>query len=173
MLSTSQSTTFLLLHNIGDKKSINYNTIDEIKKSDGVLTFDGIYRNVYTNKEILKDRKVILFIMGDYVGKDNSFDTKMPLEYICDWNEIMELVDNGAELGWHTRSHRDLRKLSDKELIKEVMPPFPMKYFAYPYGRVDKRVEEVVKAFGYETAYCAGKYGDGSQYQLKREYLKL
>lgn len=172
MLNISQSTTFLL-HNIGHYNNSNYNTWREVKEAKGILTFDGVYRNVYDNKDLLKDKKVILFIMGDYVGKDNSFDKKMPLEYICDWNEIMELVYDGAELGWHTWSHRDLRKLSDQELIKEVLPPFPMKYFAYPYGRVDKRVESVVKSLGYEAAFCAGKYGDGSQFQLKRPYLKI
>lgn len=171
-MNISQYTT-LILHNVGNIKNPNYNTFEDIINSKGVLTFDGVYRNVYNNKELLKHRDVILFVMGNYVGKDNSFDTKMPLEKICDWNEIMEMVDQGAELGWHTRSHRDLRKLSDEELIREVTPPFPMKYFAYPYGRVDKRVEEAVKKAGYEYAYCAGKYGDDSQYQLKRKYLKL
>lgn len=164
----------ILLHNIGNKpKNSNYNTIEEVKNSTGPISFDGVYRNVYKNIEHIKDRDVTLFVMGDYVGRDNSFDTKMPLEDLCTWDEIMYMVyEYGFKLGWHTWSHRPLTKLSDIEILKEITPPFYMKHFAYPYGKINDRVVELVMKAGYENAYCAGNHGDGTRFQLKRHYLK-
>jgi len=160
-----------LLHNIGELSNRNYNSRGEILAANGVLTFDGVYRNVWENRDILQGRTVILFVMGDHVGKDNSFDRKMPLEKMASWDEIVDLCRMGCRLGWHTWSHRDLRKLNDEELTKEVTPPWPMDYFAYPYGRFDERVENAVRTAGFKNAYCAGKYGNGGQYQLRRRYL--
>ncbi len=112
--------------------------------------------------------------MGDYVGKDNAFDVKdnpeLPLERYCDWNEIMELVNTGCYLGWHTWSHKDLTTLSYDEVVKEITPPFPMATLAYPYGRFNDVVIEAAKAVGFEKAYSVTA-GDNSPYQITREYL--
>lgn len=166
--------TVYLLHNIASEKpNSNYNTPEQIiaTPDDAVLTFDGIYRNVYEHRAILEGRKVELFVMGDYVGRDNSFDTGMPLERYCDWNEIMELVTVlKAELGWHTWSHRDLTKLSDEELRREVTPPFPMRAFAYPYGIFDDRVVAAVAAAGFTCAYSVFQTAPGP-FGLPRSYL--
>lgn len=108
--------------------------------------------------------------MGNYIGKDNSFDVGMPLERLCTMNEIMLMASNGAKIGWHTWSHRDLTKLSDEELEKEVTPIFPMKYFAYPYGKFNDMVIEAVKKAGFEEAWSVTE-GDDSQFQRLRRYL--
>ena len=171
MLKDSESTTYLL-HNIGNLKNANYNTREEVLKAEGLLTFDGVYKNVWENRDVLEGKDVILFVMGDYVGKDNSFDTKMPLEELCDWNQIMDLVINyGCHLGWHTWSHRDITKLSYDEIRNEVTPPFPMDYFSFPYGKFNQSVYAATANAGFEYAFGAGKWGDGSRYQLKRKYL--
>ncbi len=165
--------TVYLLHNIGEKLNSNYNTPEEIIASpaDAVLTFDGIYQNVWEHRAILEGRQVELFVMGDYVGKDNAFDVGMPPERYCDWNQLMDLVVQlRAELGWHTWSHRDLTKLSDSELEREVTPPFPMRAFAYPYGIFDERVVEAVQGAGFESAYSVFQDGAGV-YSLRRQYL--
>lgn len=160
-----------LLHNIGElKHNSNYNRPEEVKNAEGLLTFDGVYRNVYENRNLLEGKEVILFVMGNYVGKDNSFDAGQPLEKLCDWNEIMELVYRGTKLGWHSWSHRDLTTLSNDELLLEVTPPFPMDYFAYPYGKFDWRVIEAVKDAGYKEAFSVTE-GDDSQFQRLRRYL--
>jgi len=171
-----------LLHNIGSKKyksgrvNANYNPLEQIlyTDKDDVLTFDGVYKNVYKYRKELYRRKVILFVMGNYVGKDNSFNIGMPLEKFCDWNEIMDMVINyNFGLGWHTWSHRDLTKLEASEIKKELTPPsfFNTKYFAYPYGKFDKLVLDWVKIIGYDIAYSVDK-GNNFIYQIRREYLK-
>lgn len=161
----------LLLHNIGPiKHNSNYNTIEEILATDEPLSFDGVYMNVYDHWEQLKGRDITLFVMGFYVGGDNSFDTGMPFERFCTWNEIFKMQEDGAKIGWHSWTHKDLTKLSDEELEREVTPPFPMELFAYPYGRFDERVIKAVKKAGFKEALGVTE-GDNSQFQKLRKYL--
>lgn len=166
-----------LLHNIGESPSpkghikSNYTTRQKVHDTDGKLTFDGIYKNVYENRDLLVGREVILFVMGDYVGKDNSFDVGMPPEKFCTWDEIMDLHENyKCKLGWHTKSHRDLTLLTDEELIEEIKPPFEMDSFAYPYGKYNQRVIDVVKKY-YKDAYSVNETS-GDQYTKPRWYVR-
>lgn len=162
----------ILLHNIGDINHPNYTSKEKILNCNDVLTFDGIYKNVYENKEVLKGKKVIFFVMGNFMGKDNTFDLAYvpKLEKYCTWDEVIEMVTEfNAELGWHTWSHRDLTTLSEEEIRKDITPPFPMKTFAYPYGRYNDLVLKLVKE-QYETAYSVDKT-DGTKYTIPRNYL--
>ncbi len=169
-----------LLHNIGPRVNSNYNTLQELLKVPArkILTFDGVYEAVWEHRYALArmGNPIILFPAGDHVGRDNSFDAGQPPAKFATWKQIQEIVDvTGAEVGWHSWSHRRLDWLKDDEIRKELHWPreqgFKIRTFAYPYGNVDKRVENLVKEAGYESAWCAGHLGDGSQFQLKRQYL--
>lgn len=160
-----------LLHNIGFRHNSNYNSREEIRACDEPLSFDGVYLNVYENQDVLIDKDVTLFVMGNHVGGDNIFDSGQRYELFCDWDQVQELVEKfQAKLGWHTWSHRDLTKLSDEEIICEITPPFPMQYFAYPYGNVNDHVARLVEDAGYKEAWSVVQ-GDGSLFQRKRSYL--
>lgn len=146
----------VLAHNIGDIQHSNYHTRAQIKECYDPIGFDGIYKNVYDNMDVLVNKSGVFFVMGDYVGKDNTFDlANVPqLESYCTWDEIIEMTKKlDFKIGWHTWSHPDLTTLSNEEIIKEITPPFPMDYFAYPYGRYDDRVVELVKSAGFKLAY--------------------
>lgn len=164
-----------LLHNIGESPSrephvrANYNTREQIERIEGRLSFDGVYENVWYNRDLLKGREVTLFIMGNYIGMDNTFDAGMPFERYCDWDQIMDLVKQGAKLGWHTKTHRDLTTLDEIEIEDEVKPPFPMEYFAYPYARYDDRVVSIVKKY-YKYAYGVNT-DNKTDWTLNRSYI--
>ncbi len=151
----------------------NYNTREEILACSDPLSFDGIYLNVWENRDVLVGKDVTLYVMGGYVGKDNSFDKPMPLEKYCDWNQIMDLVVNyGCKLGWHTWTHPDLTKLQTfEEILKEVTPPFPMESFAYPYGYFNDKVIDAVKCAGFKNAVVVFN-GDDSPYQKLRKMIQ-
>jgi peptidoglycan/xylan/chitin deacetylase (PgdA/CDA1 family) len=90
---------------------------------------------------------------------------------LCNWDEIIELCHfTGAELGWHTWGHFDLTKMPDDVVRAEITPPFYMKYFAYPYGAVDSRVENLVREAGYLEAWSVNQ-GNGMPLQQNRSYL--
>jgi hypothetical protein len=166
-----------LLHSIGISKHSNYNTREELQAfvltgNEGV-SFDGVYLNVWENRDIIPEGS-ILFVVGDTVGKDNSFDRhNVPkLERFCDWNQIMDLVtERGCELGWHTWSHRDLTNIDPVEILEEITPPFPMRYFAYPYGNYNSRIVDKVINAGYDKAYSVTQGKGNHQFTLPRSYL--
>lgn len=168
--------TMLLFHRIGDRKfGSNFNTLRELLNLNHrtQISFDGVYSEVWQHREALRSFKdITLFVMGEYVGKDNSFDTGQPPGKLITWDQVNALRSNyGFKIGYHTWSHRDLTQLSDEEVRKEVTPPFLIERFAYPMGRVDERVAKIVEQCGYTEAWAAGEHGDGSQFQRKRNYL--
>lgn len=168
-----------LLHNIGNIRHSNYHTREQVLNSNEPLGFDGIYLNVYENKDILKDKTGIFFVMGNFIGGDNSFDLQYvpKLEKYCTWEQINEMCDEyNFEIGWHTWSHPDLTLLKKDEIIKEITPPFPMKYFAYPYGKFNDLAIECVKEMGYEKAWSVTQGSRNPEdkdhnYKIYRPYL--
>lgn len=166
-----------LLHRIGQRINSNFNSISEILALDEDLSFDGIYTSVWENRLELYQwkqrthRDIYLFVMGDSVGRDNRFDVGQPPGNFCTWDQVQTMVEAmGCKLGWHTWTHPNLTLLPDEKVIKEITPPFPMKYFGYPYGNVDDRVAHLVEQAGYEDAWSVVQ-GNGQRFQRNRPYL--
>lgn len=169
----------VLVHNIGTEKHSNYHTREQIIASTQPLGFDGIYKNVYDNQDVLQNKSGVFFVMGDYLGGDNAFDlAHVPkLEQYCTMEQIQEMCTKyNFEVGWHTWSHPDLTKLTEDEVMREVTPPFEMRYFAYPYGLFNDMVINCVKRAGYQKAWSVtqGSQNPNEQdynYKLYRPYL--
>lgn len=168
-----------LLHNVGEYNHSNYNTREEILNCHDQLSLDGIYENVWYNRDLLLNRKQpnILFVMWGYIGGDNYFDVAaagVPFEKYCSLIQLSDLLRGyNCLLASHSWSHRDLTQLSDDEIRKELVMPFPVrgpKYFAYPYGRFNDRVIELVIEAGYDDAWSVDQ-GNGGLYQRNRSYL--
>lgn len=166
-----------LLHRIGPRVNSNFNTLEEIRKTLGPISFDGIYQEVFDHAGYLYGREITLFPSGNHMGEDNAFDVGQPPGRFIDLNQLRKIqLFLNADMGWHSWSHRDLTTLTDDEIVAEITPPegwpFPRaKIFAYPYGRCDDRVIEHIRAAGYDEAFCAGHLGDGSRFQRRRPYL--
>lgn len=168
-----------LAHNIGNILHPNYNTREQILSCKEPIGFDGIYLNVYENQDILKEKSGIMFVMGNFFGKDNSFDLAYvpKLEKYCTLEQVRELCFKyDFEIGWHTWSHKDLTKLSKDEIIYEITPPFECKYFAYPYGNFNQLAIDCVKQLGYEEAWsvtqgCQDVGDPDFKYKQYRPYL--
>jgi peptidoglycan/xylan/chitin deacetylase (PgdA/CDA1 family) len=169
----------VLVHNIGTENHSNYHTREQILASTQPLGFDGIYKNVYDNQDVLAGKSGIFFVMGNYIGGDNAFDiAHVPkLEQYCTMEQIQEMCTKyDFEIGWHTWSHPDLTKLTAEEVMREITPPTPMRYFAYPYGKFNQMVIDCVKRAGYQKAWSVTQ---GSQnpndpdydYKIYRPYL--
>lgn len=171
-----------LAHNIGPYNHPNYNTREQIQQCSEPIGFDGIYRSVYHNQDLLADKSGIMFVMGDFIGGDNAFDlANVPrLEEYCTYEEVWQLCDKyNFEMGWHTWSHRDLTKLSKEDIIEEITPPMgmTMKYLAYPYGNYNDLVIECVKEIGYEKAYsvtqgCQDPNDPNYNFKIYRDYIR-
>lgn len=167
-----------LLHNIGTHNHSNYTTREKVAKCKDPLSFDGVYTSVFHNRDILVGKEVTLFVMGDYIGGNNDFDIKqhprenlLPENY-CTLDQIFQLRDElNAVVGWHTKTHRDLTKLSMDEIEWELdRPKWCAPVLAYPFGRFSEKVLRITKAMGYLVAYSVDQ-GDGSDLQRRRVYL--
>lgn len=90
---------------------------------DDTVTFDGIKKSVYElwDDRLSNRKNIILFPVGGYVGRFGY----------CDWNEIMDMVFEGAKLGWHTMFHHE----PHYEYLKDIDCPYETNLFALPYGR--------------------------------------
>lgn len=93
-------------------------------------------------------------------------------------DELNEMRVSGWKIGWHTKSHFPLSRLTADETRAELTPPKEMKdvCLSYPYGEldcVDAGVIEIAKSFGYPCA-VSNMIGDGKlrdQYFLPRMAL--
>ena len=71
---------------------------------------------------------------------------------------MQELADNGWEIGSHTLSHRDLRKLEINDMMNEFIESkellesklnIVVKSISFPFGKFGLRELETAKAIGY------------------------
>lgn len=132
-----------------------------------VLTFDDGYRDNYTLLTPLLDKykfKAVIYLVTNKA--ENSWDLKdegrtFPL---LTREQILEMSRRGVEFGAHTMNHVDLTRVGVEEAWKEITGS--KKYiqsllgkdvntFAYPYGKVNDAVKELVRKAGF-------KYGIGT-----------
>lgn len=163
-----------LAHNIGNEQHSNYHTREQILACDEPIGFDGVYRNVYKNQDVLQNKSGIMFVMGNYLGGNNEFDLEnVPkLENFCTLAEVKELCNKyNFEIGWHTWSHRNLCELTEKEIMQEITAPFPTKYLRYPHGEYNDLVVKCAKMKGYEKAYAVTQGVPDDPYRLFSDYV--
>jgi hypothetical protein len=61
--------------------------------------------------------------------------------------------------------------------MREIIPPTPMRFFAYPYGRYNDLVVECVKEAGYEAAYSVTQGSTNPndidyKFKIWRDYIR-
>ncbi|HCK98747.1 MAG TPA: hypothetical protein DHW42_01385 [Candidatus Marinimicrobia bacterium] len=132
-----------------------------------LLTFDDGYEEFYrTAFPILQgyDFPALIFLITDYVGKLNLWDANLGWIRFrhLDWNQIREMSESGIVFGSHTRTHRDLTRLSGVEIYRELAESKAVieeklgkrvDYLSYPFGNYDARVIEIAKELGYTAAF--------------------
>ena len=146
------------------------------------VTFDDGYRSILRALPALErfGLRPTVFVCTDYAAEGRLLDLP-PLDGLAaehrhelatlQWDELRELAERGVEIGSHSCTHPDLRKLSTTELWREVRGSRDeiegalgrrCSFFAYPYGQSDRRVQDAVERAGYDAAFGlvgAGKLG--------------
>ncbi|MGJ5675755.1 MAG: polysaccharide deacetylase family protein [Nostochopsis sp.] len=160
---------FLSSQDLYDILSSKNPSISQIvkKKKPIMLSFDDGYKTAYTNllpilkrleKKYSKKIKVVLFINPGTLANNNSVNSP---NLGCE--ELREGLQQGFyDIQSHGLNHKDLTKLSDKRLIKELLQSQnelrkctkdldPEKkvasHFAYPYGAYNLRVKKYVAKY--------------------------
>jgi peptidoglycan/xylan/chitin deacetylase (PgdA/CDA1 family) len=132
-----------------------------------LLTFDDGYEELLdTALPELEQRGIpaLIFLVSSFVGKDNRWELFWPGRRFrhLDWREIGKLAAMGFSFGSHTRTHRDLTRLSI-EVVREELAVSRLeieqrlgcevKSLSYPFGRTNTAVSAAAAAAGYRAAF--------------------
>ncbi len=97
--------------------------------------------------------------------------------------QIRQLLRSGMTVGAHTQSHQTLDEIPLEVAKKEIVGSKtrledwtnePIRYFAYPFGRFNRRVMETVREAGFQAACGAQGWGTNNElcrYRLHRDML--
>ena len=125
-----------------------------------VLTFDDGFANFYeTAMPAIAGHNfsATVFVISGHVEGRNDWDAPPPglgSQKMLNWQQVRELSEQGIEIGGHTRTHPDLRRLSEKEIEEEIAGGCAeisertgqaVENFAYPYGYLNHQAETVVR----------------------------
>lgn len=112
------------------------------------------------------DMRAAIDALGAQLGV--AIPADQPAEYAAaDWQQLRELVENGVEVGPHTRTHPSLTRIPEAELRDEIagskqrveqMLGITCRTFCYPNGTPDDvspRVKAAVTAAGFQAAAVA------------------
>jgi len=134
------------------KKVVNLNEYCPDNKNHVVLTFDDGYRDFLKYAfPILKFFRYPfeLCICNDFLSWGAKF---------LNIDDLKFLVNNGARLQYHGKSHKDLTTLeTDDEILEEIICPENIKeldkegfrFFVYPNWNTNNHIAELVAKNGY------------------------
>lgn len=114
-------------YKIFGKKIVPLSLYDPLNPKHIVITFDGGYEEMMTEGVPLLQEynyPYVIFVIGNYIGKDNSFDTVEPLENFLSVSQLQKVVMCGRHLQWHTNSHPHISDIkSQNQWIEELTIP--------------------------------------------------
>lgn len=125
-----------------------------------VLTFDDGFRNFYEEAMPVLTQSgfnATVFVVSGHMGSYNNWETPpayLGSRQILTWKQAIELADAGIEIGSHSKTHPDLRRLSVAEAQREIGGSRAeienhlgqaVTSFAYPFGETSPLSTECVK----------------------------
>ncbi|MFD8914294.1 polysaccharide deacetylase family protein [Streptomyces sp. NPDC059575] len=147
------------------------------------LTFDDGYADFLTDALPVLARwecTATLFVLPGRFGGDNSWDRPGPRKPLLTADAVREARSAGMEIGSHGLTHLDLTRADDRTLTEEIsqsrellaeLTDGPADGFCYPYGTVDRRVCDAVRAAGYAYACAIDPGALTGPYALPRVHI--
>ncbi len=132
------------------------------------ITFDdgyeGIYQRAFPVMKALGFAGTV-FVITDYMGKSNRWDVTLGGRSFrhLSWFQARKMSEAGWEIGSHSASHPDLRKIPEPEALKELRDSKeaierelsrPCELLSYPYGRYNAKVMALAREAGYRASFA-------------------
>ena len=154
-----------------------------------IITFDDGYVDTLENAAPLLRQygfSAIVFVVSDFSRRTNWWDARKGIAQaqLMGKSEVRSLHEMGIEIGSHGWSHRSLPLLNDEELTVEFdrsrkttedVVGQSVRYFAYPYGEVDERVEAAARRAGYVCAFATNSgpmFFHSDLFQIRRTNIR-
>ena len=140
-----------------------------------VITLDDGYRDAYTNAfPLLREYgfTATCFLVTGYIDEDRP-------EYLT-WDQVIEMDEAGMEMVAHGHTHPDLRDRGLDYLIWQVLGAReaiearthkPVRFFAYPFGKYDQQVIQVLDSANYwgaVTLHAGVEHRSDQMFELTR-----
>lgn len=122
------------------------------------VTFDDGYRSVHEHAlPVLAahDTPATVYVsFGDDPAAHGDRLPPMLGRERLSWSEMREMGRHGIEFGAHTLTHPDLTRLPEREIERQLVESkrrledalsLPVRSFAYPFGRHDRRSREIAR----------------------------
>lgn len=155
------------------------------RKNCIVCTFDDGYVGLLDNALPIMNRygfSATVFVCSDYMGDTNKWNFKdKKIRMHLDVDGLLELQQNGWEIGSHGVTHRSLLRLNDDEIVFELEESKrkleiifgPIKSYAYPYGDYSEYILGKVSEY-YQYAFLlrqGGVYLPADSLSIHRYYI--
>jgi peptidoglycan/xylan/chitin deacetylase (PgdA/CDA1 family) len=147
------------------------------------LTFDDGYADFAMHAvPILQHHKftATIFPVARRLGQDNAWDPHGPRKPLMTAGQLQQVAAVGMEIGSHGLSHVPLPAATDADLASEVghsrqvlreVSGQAVEGFCYPWGYVDERVLDQVRAAGYSYGCAISRSPLTGPYALRRNYI--
>ncbi len=157
---------YLQMLDLRGRKVVYLDDYDPADPDQCVITFDGVYENVWKYAApILKHfgYPFELFIVGGSVGRGNEFDEGEPYAPFADREVLRKLVEAGGRLQWHTWSHPVLLSPQPEEAYRRELEvpedlrsldPKGFGWFAFPHGQRDETLKAKAGEFFKGSLAC-------------------
>jgi peptidoglycan/xylan/chitin deacetylase (PgdA/CDA1 family) len=147
------------------------------------LTFDDGYQDFVTYAMPVLQKYVFTataFVLAGRLGGQNEWSRPGPHKALLTVDEVREMAQTGIEIGSHGLKHISLLKADDEQLRAEIVHSRATLHellgqqvsgFCYPYGHVNARVVEVVRAAGYDYACAVEPSREIGRHAIPRTYV--
>ena len=147
------------------------------------LTFDDGYMDFVTYALPILQRygfTATVFPVAQRLGQDNAWDADGPRKPLLTPELLQQIAAVGMEIGSHGLRHVSLPAVTDADLAEEVrhsrrvlqeISGQDVAGFCYPWGHVDGRVVDQVRAAGYSYGCAISRSPLTGPYALPRNYI--
>lgn len=161
----------------------------ELPKKPVIITFDDAYKDFYDiGYPLLKEfgMRAVIFALGDRSITENAWDDPSEIDRVplMSDKELVQLHNEGFEIGAHSCTHPKLTEISLDEAEREIIESkeslerllgSEINSFCYPFGLENKAIQQIVKDAGFSfgcTVYSGPTSFGESLFNIHRITIK-